>query len=116
MREPERDKDRLEHILSAIDCVEEYTKEINEEQLKEDRLHLHATIYNVQIIGEAVYKLSTEFKQEHPDTPWPVIEKMRNILVHDYFKVNFGVLWDVIVNDLPVLKKQIKQYLQAIKE
>lgn len=63
MREPERDITRLEHILTVIDCVEEYTKGITEAQLQENRLILHATIYNVQIIGEAVYKLTTEFKQ-----------------------------------------------------
>jgi len=66
MREPERDQSRLEDILSAINCVEEYTKNLTETQLKEDRLRLHATIYNVQIIGEAIYKLTKEFKQEHP--------------------------------------------------
>ena len=87
MREPERDQSRLEDILSAINCVEEYTKNLTEAQLKEDRLRLHATIYNVQIIGEAIYKLTKEFKQEHPDTPWHLIEKMRQILVHDYFRI-----------------------------
>ena len=112
MREPDRDKARLEHILTAINCVEEYTKGISEQQLKDDRLHLHATIYNVQIIGEAVYKLTNDFKQQHPDTPWSIIEKMRHILVHDYFKINFGVLWDVVMKDIPVLKKQVEQYLE----
>ena len=112
MREPKRDISRLEHILRAIACVEEYTSDLNEDQLKENRLYLHATIYNVQIIGEAVYKLSPEFKQQHPDTPWAAIEKMRHILVHDYFRINFGVLWDVITKDLPILKVQVEQYIK----
>ena len=99
MREPERDQSRLEDILSAINCVEEYTKNLTENQLKEDRLRLHATIYNIQIIGEAIYKLTKEFKQEHPDTPWHLIEKMRHILVHDYFRINFDILWIVITED-----------------
>lgn len=75
-------------------------------------MYLHATIYNVQIIGEAVYKLSPEFKQQHPGTPWAAIEKMRHILVHDYFRINFDVLWDVITKDLPILKVQIEQYIK----
>lgn len=111
MRESERDITRLEHILTAIDCVEEYTKGITEAQLQENRLILHATIYNVQIIGEAVYKLTTEFKQSHQETPWAVIEKMRHILVHDYFRVNFDVLWDVVTKDIPQLKSQIEMYI-----
>jgi uncharacterized protein with HEPN domain len=111
MREPERDQSRLEDILSAINCVEEYTKNLTENQLKEDRLRLHATIYNVQIIGEAIYKLTKEFKQEHPDTPWHLIEKMRHILVHDYFRINFDILWIVITEDIPLLKEQVKRYI-----
>ncbi len=111
MREPERDKARLEHILSAIECVEEYTKNISEAQLKEDKLRLHAVIYNVQVIGEAVYKLTNEFKEQNVETPWAVIEKMRHILVHDYFKINFEVLWDVITKDIPILKGQVERYM-----
>ena len=111
MREPERDQSRLEDILSAIKCVEEYTKNLTENQLKEDRLRLHATIYNIQIIGEAIYKLTKEFKQEHPDTPWHLIEKMRHILVHDYFRINFDILWIVITEDIPLLKEQVKRYI-----
>ena len=105
----------MEHILSAIECVEDYTKEISEQQLKEDKLRLHATIYNVQIIGEAVYKLTADFKQQHPDTPWAAIEKMRHILVHDYFRINFDVLWDVVTKDIPLLKSQVKQYISENK-
>ena len=78
-------------------------------------LHLHATIYNVQIIGEAVYKLSKEFKQQHPQTPWAVIEKMRHILVHDYFRINFEVLWDVVTKDIPLLKSQVLLYLSDVR-
>ena len=53
MREPERDTSRLEHILTAISHIENYVDGITEEQLRDDMLHLHATIYNVLIIGEA---------------------------------------------------------------
>lgn len=116
MRESERDLSRLDDILSAIACVEEYTKDIGETQLKGDKLRLHATIYNVQIIGEAIYKLSKDFKQEHPDTPWHLIEKMRHILVHDYFRINFEILWVVIKEDLPLLKEQVTKYMSELTE
>ena len=111
MREPKRDKSRLENILTAIECVEEYTNTLSEAQLREDKLRLHATIYNVQIIGEAIYKLTKEFKQEHPETPWHLIEKMRHILVHDYFRINLDILWIVVTEDIPVLKEQVLHYI-----
>ena len=112
MREPDRDLSRLQHILSAIECVETYVKDVNEAELENNKLHLHATIYNVQIIGEAAYKLTHDFKQAHPETPWELIEKMRHILVHDYFKINSAVLWDVVTNDIPKLKSQVEKYIE----
>ena len=112
MREPLRDKERLLHILNAISRVEEYTLGLDKDTLNADLLHLHATVYNVQIIGEAVYKLSLEFKEQHPDTPWRMIEKMRHILVHDYYQVNKDILWLVISDDIPLLKHQVEKYLK----
>ena len=111
MREPVRDKGRLEHILSAIQYVESFTSGLAYDDLLNDALHLHAVVHNVQIIGEAVYKLSEEFKATHTETPWQMIEKMRHVLVHDYYQINFEVLWDVIQNDLPSLKQQVRDYL-----
>ncbi|MBQ2076666.1 MAG: DUF86 domain-containing protein, partial [Bacteroidales bacterium] len=70
-----------------------------------------ATAYNIQIIGEAIYKLSKEFKDTHSETPWRIIEKMRHILVHDYFSVDIEIMWLVIQDDIPILKQQITQYL-----
>ena len=115
MREPIRDKSRLEHILQAITKIEEYTKGMTKQQLLEDSLHLHATAYNVQIIGEAVYKLTNEYKSSHSETPWRMIEKMRHILVHDYFAVDVDIMWLVIEDDIPVLKQQVEKYIKEFE-
>ena len=55
MRETAKDKGRLQHILSSIERAQEFTKGMSKEELVNDTLHLHATVYNVQIVGEAVY-------------------------------------------------------------
>lgn len=67
MRETAKDKGRLQHILSSIERVQEFTKGMSKEELVNDTLHLHATVY---IVGEAVYKLTKEFKESHTETPW----------------------------------------------
>lgn len=115
MREQVRDKGRLEHITQAMQNVIDYTRGMTMEQLESNSLVKHATAYNIQIIGEAVYKLTEEFKNSHPDTPWKLIEKMRHILVHDYYQVNIVIMWDVISIDIPNLKPQIEKYLKELQ-
>lgn len=115
MREPLKDSARLEHILEAIERVEEFTKDVSRSSFDADKMRIHATAYNIQIIGEASYKLSKEFKQAHTETPWRLIEKMRHILVHDYFTVDLDFVWLVITEDLSPLKEQVKKYLKEIQ-
>lgn len=57
-------------------------------------------------------QLSSDFKSAHPQTPWAMIEKMRHVLVHDYYQIDLEILWDIIKNDLPSLKSQVQEYLQ----
>lgn len=116
MREPIRDKARLQHILDAIEKVLEYTKDIhNVEELDADSLRKHATTYNIQIIGEAIYKLTPEFKATHPQTPWKMIEKSRHILVHDYYQVEIRILWSIIHEDMIPLRNQVQEYLKEFQ-
>lgn len=111
MIEQVKDPGRLTHILQAIEYIETFTNGLSFDSLTEDPLHLHAVAHNIQIIGEAVCKLSPEFKAAHPETQWNIIEKMRHVLVHDYYQIDNEVLWDVIQNDLPKLKEQVNRYL-----
>lgn len=112
MREAIKDPARLKHILEAIAKVREYTDGIERATFDNDSMRIHAVAYNVQIIGEASYKITKEFKSSHPDTPWKLIEKMRHILVHDYFTVDLDFVWIVITEDLEPLKLQVTEYLK----
>lgn len=111
MREPVRDRDRLEHILEAIDTILTYAegKKINE--LQADKLRYYGIVKNIEIIGEATYKLTHAFCQLHPQTPWDFIAKMRHVLVHDYYQIDTEQVWNVIQEDLPLLREQITTYL-----
>lgn len=115
MREECRDKGRLEHMLQSIAKVYEYTEGIDYEAFSTDSLRLHATMYNVQIIGEAVCKLTDEFKNSHSATNWRVIEKMRHILVHYYYQIDTMILWEVVKMDLPELQSQLKEYIAELQ-
>lgn len=76
----------------------------------------YGVVKNIEIIGEAVYKLSQEFKEEHTMAAWEDIEGMRHVLVHDYYNIQPGRVLPVIENDLPSLKAQIEQYLSEMGE
>lgn len=112
MIEPIRDIPRIHHMLEAIANALEYTNRFETmEAFLADKALLHATIYNIQIIGEAVNRLTNEFKSDNPSIPWKQIEKMRHILVHDYYKVNFDFIWLVAKEDLIVLQEQLQKII-----
>ena len=119
MREPARDPGRLEHILMAIANIEEFTCNIDYNQFVGDKKALFATTYNIQIIGEAAYKLTKEFRTAHDDVDWQLMEKMRHIIVHGYYKVNPVIIWNVATDDIIKVKPQIQrlfdQYTQNEK-
>lgn len=64
-----------------------------------------------EVIGEAVYMLSTEFRDSHSDVNWRQIERMRHVLVHGYYTIDPESLWDTIEVDIPELKPWIVRYL-----
>lgn len=70
MREPIRDKNRLEHILQAIDRLQTHAGNLSKEELEEDVLRYYGIVKNIEIIGEAARMLTNEFKAAHPEVPW----------------------------------------------
>ena len=115
MREEVRDPGRLEHILMAIDNVVEFTNGISYEDFIANKQTFYATTYNIQIVGEAAYMLSNEFKQNHSEVDWAIIEKMRHVIVHGYYKVSYRVVWNVATEDIPILRPQIKRMLDQCR-
>ena len=112
MREPSRDKSRLEHILQAIERIKRYTLGISFDEFIANDMMYYAVVKNIEILGEASNMLTEEFRSKHSQTPWKQVNGMRNYIVHEYFQVDNNVVWDVITNDLPVLKEQIIKYLK----
>lgn len=112
MREKIKDKGRLEHIASAIDILLRNKDKYSFDEVKSDPILFYGFVKYVEIIGEAVYMLSTEFKESHTEVEWRVIEGMRHVLVHGYYQIKPKQLWDTITNDIPDLKPFIDKYLE----
>jgi uncharacterized protein with HEPN domain len=101
------DRNFIIHILSAIERIESYTKDVSENDFIENFLIQDAVMRNLEIIGEASKKLSNEVKKTNPEIPWKKITGMRDKLIHDYFGVDLISVWAVVDSDLGELKKQL---------
>ena len=108
MREPERDGGRLQDILEAANYIMTFTEGLSLEELSADKLRYFAVVKNVEIIGEAAYMLSLEFKRIHSDIPWDAIIRMRHVLVHGYASILPELLWQTALVDVPQLKRRIE--------
>ena len=105
MRDKPNDQARLQLMLEAIGNIESFTDGVSTyESFAANKILCHAVTYNLQCIGENVYKLSRKFIEEHPAIDWDAIEGLRHVLVHDYYQVNLEMVWQIIEKDLPDLK------------
>lgn len=111
MRERIKDVNRLQHIIEGIDAAVEGVRDITINDIKTNKLLFFGLVKSVEIIGEAAYMLTKEFKAAHPLTSWEDIISMRHVLVHGYYQIEPEILWRTIHKDLLPLKEQIKEYL-----
>ena len=113
MRGSPNDQTSLELMLEAIGNIENFTVGVSSfDGFAADKILCHAVTYNLQCIGENVYKLSTAFLEQHPSIDWEAIEGLRHVLVHDYYQVNLQMVWQIIVQDLPGLKGYLTSLIQ----
>lgn len=105
-RDQQRLVDYLGHVLEAIERIEQYTGDMDEQKFLESNLIQDAVIRNFEIIGEAsnsIEKHYPEFASTHPELPLTFAYQMRNALAHGYFKVDFEIVWKTIHRSLPGL-------------
>ena len=106
----------LKDILNAIKRIEEYTKDCSFQDFREKQLIQDGVVRNLEIIGEAVKHLPKEIQKKNPTIEWKKIAGLRDILIHAYFGIEEEIVWDVITQKIPVLKKQVVQILTKKKK
>jgi|SRR5882724_6387333 len=101
------DKQRLGHILDAISEIENYTANVELKEFLQNSMMRFVSIKQIEIVGEAANFIAPETKLLFSDIEWKQIIGMRHILIHEYFGVDANLVWQVIINDIPVLKESI---------
>ena len=107
--------DRL-RLLDILDSIVEVQRHLPPDRAAFDRnpmLQSHL-FRHVMIVGEAAFRLSKELKTRYPQVPWAKIEGMRHVLVHDYFKVDWDIVYSTVREDVPALRPPIEDILASL--
>ena len=89
----------------------QFAQGLNREQLASDVLRQSAILYQISIMGEATKRLSREFREQHPEVPWDDVAGMRDIIAHQYDRVDLDIVWQVIQRNIPELLHMITPLL-----
>jgi uncharacterized protein with HEPN domain len=116
MKNREKDLVRLKHIFDAVDLLEKFSEDLNFDQFKNDLMAQSAMIRQFEVIGEASANRSSEMKNNHPNIKWDLLKDYRNLLIHEYFRIDIIGIWGTVKNDLSILKEQIESLISITEK
>ena len=105
----------LEDILDSIDRIEAYTKKPGKKAFFDSCEKQDAVLRRLEIIGEAIKNVPEDIKAANSLIPWKKIAGLRDVLIHSYSGVNLERVWKIVVDDLPDLKRDMKQLIKILK-
>jgi len=104
----------LRHILDEIVFLKRIAYERTLDDLVHDDYFAHAVRSAIEVIGEAANNVPDRIKSENPDIPWRDMAALRNRIIHGYFRIDYSIIWNVIVSDLPAVEPKISALLRKL--
>jgi len=98
---------RVQDILNAIEMIESQTRHLSFEEFQENEILVKAVLYDFIVIGEAAIRVDADVQQRYPQIPWRLMGDLRNVVAHQYFQVNFNIIWNTIRYNFPPLVSQL---------
>jgi len=105
----------LKHILDEAEYIVKKSKGLDKNNFIKDETLKRAFVRSIEVIGEAVKKLPESFRQKHKTIDWRAIAGTRDKLIHDYLGIDYEIVWDIVINEIPELRKDIKKILKGKK-
>jgi uncharacterized protein with HEPN domain/predicted nucleotidyltransferase len=102
----------LTRILESINHIGTFLQGVTWKHFSSSMEKQDAVAKRLELIGESVKSLPDEFRSKHAEVPWKDWAGLRDRIVHQYFDLNLDVIWDTIIDDLPLLKKHVEQFIQ----
>ena len=105
------DKERLLHIIDAIDTIIDFTQNLSYKQYNDDFKLRLALIKLLEIIGESASGITEETQLKFSEVEWAILKSVRNVLVHEYFGIDYDIIWNAIKDRIPDLKQKMSNVL-----
>ena len=106
----------ISDIILSMERVREYIAELDFQKFKWDYKTVDAVIRNFEIIGEATKNLPADLKEKYPSIPWDEMYRLRNRISHEYFGIDYEIIWDIATNHLPTNYADVVNVLNDLKE
>jgi len=102
----------LQHILDETAYLIDRAKDLNRDEFMQDETLKRAFVRSLEIIGEAAKSVTAELRQKYSYIDWRAMAGMRDRLIHRYFGIDYDIVWDVVINKVPLLQQDIQQIIQ----
>jgi uncharacterized protein with HEPN domain len=104
------DRQRIEHIIEHINNIERCVLGLDQDGFFRNDTVKYACYGHMVIISEAASKITKEGKKQFESIEWQLITDFRNLIIHEYFIIDWHIVWDVIELNLPALKRELEHY------
>ena len=102
----------IRHILDECSYISKRAKGVGKREFVQDETLRRAFVRSIEVVGEATKRVPLEFRQKYSRVDWKAMAGMRDKLIHDYFGIDYELVWDVVTNKIPALKKELERIIE----